>query len=622
MGGEPLKLEDLRVGRAIMVLKDGFTVRGIVIDPAGKPMPGVLIKEGYGLECKSSGEFRTDKNGRFERVNRPRRQLIFTSYPTNHAITTALVDVESSTPEVRLQVQPVNPLRLKVVDEQGAPVAGASVSVAHYATEGQMLEFQGVTTAEGTLTWTNAPTTAVELQIDAPSLLLDRLLRIPANQREVTCRLRRGENEEVLVRGQVRDAETGQPVRLTWVAITLALQEAVTHHEARGQSDFVLPIQAAKFRAGIYPSYQLELRAEGYENLVSEGRDFTEGDWDAVFLMRKGGRRSGQIVLQNNKPAAGADVFALEKQTGPLRISKPGRVYQTKDKIHEIAGLDGRFAIEHTGWDSPIIITHEQGFLSTSLYQLTNGAQLTLQPWGRVEGILRVGAASQKDTKVVLTGGKEGNNGWSFHYESTTDTEGRFSFEKVPPGEHLMFHGMEQGLNPIPVSHTMRVMVKAGEIAKVNFGGTGCPVIGRVAGNVDWSRATQSLVGFIAPANLTPAPQGDDFATRTAFEKAQHSYSDLIKTRPTRHGQFLHDQLSFDKDGSFRIDNLPPGTYELHLQVILNVLNSYTRRQELAWLDREVVVPAMPGGRSDTPLDLGQLTLHWADPTHPAQQTK
>jgi hypothetical protein len=626
--GEPLKLEDLRVGQAVLLLKPGFTVRGIVVNPFGKPMAGVLVKEGYGAGMSTlSGEFRTDSHGRFERRNRPRRQLIFTAYPTNYAITTTIVDVGPDTPAVRLQLQPLTPLRLKVVDEQGAPVAGASVKVADYANEGQMLEFHGTATAEGVVTWTNAPGTAMKLRIDAKSLQLDRLLSIPANQREVMCRLRHGENQEVQVHGQVRDADTGQPVQLARVVMTPIYQEAFTNHEARGRSDFSFSIPFTKFRAG-YPIYQLQLRAEGYENLITDWRGFDEGDWETVFYLRKGGRRGGQIVMQNGKPAVGAHVFALEKENGQLRLNIPGRVDHDRSQIHELVLPDGRFAVEHTGWDSPVLITHEQGFLGTSLNQLTNRPRLTLQPWGRVEGILRVGTQPQTGIRVYLRGGgNQGMNGWSFSYVCNPDAEGRFVFDKVPPGEQMLERDFPQR-GVITPSHPMSVNIKAGEITRVNYGGTGRPVIGRVAREVDWPRITQLLVGTLVPADLNPAPQKSDFATMAAYNKAYSAYLTHMRARQMQHNQSWNYRLSFGKDGAFRIEDIPAGTYALRLRVTqrpdknIDRLNRVISGQELAWLERVVVVPEMPGGRSDTPLDLGQLTLNWADPTHPGQQTK
>jgi len=204
------------------------------------------------------------------------------------------------------------------------------------------------------------------------------------------------------------------------------------------------------------------------------------------------------------------------------------------------------------------------------------------------------------------------------YYNYTTDAEGRFVFDKVPPGEHLLY-----GEAPVTSTHPMPVSVKAGDIIRVNYGGTGRRVIGRVAGEVDWSRKTQLLAGKLAPAGFTPAPRSGDFVTKAAFEKAMKAYNDRVNSQMLP-GRPWYDQVIFDTDGSFRIEDVPAGTYELRLQVTvtLNNSNPSNRGKELAWLEREVVVSAMPGDRSDTPLDLGQLTLNWADPTHPGQQTK
>jgi hypothetical protein len=56
--------------------------------------------------------------------------------------------------------------------------------------------------------------------------------------------------------------------------------------------------------------------------------------------------------------------------------------------------------------------------------------------------------------------------------------------------------------------------------------------------------------------------------------------------------------LVFARDGSFRIEDVLPGTYTLHIQT-----------PELMTVTREVVVPDIPGGRTDVPLNIGVLTI-------------
>jgi hypothetical protein len=59
-----------------------------------------------------------------------------------------------------------------------------------------------------------------------------------------------------------------------------------------------------------------------------------------------------------------------------------------------------------------------------------------------------------------------------------------------------------------------------------------------------------------------------------------------------------------EADGSFRIDDVVAGTYEL----VLKALDAPNGRV-IAAAARTLVVPEMPGGHSDQPLDLGTLEM-------------
>jgi hypothetical protein len=59
-------------------------------------------------------------------------------------------------------------------------------------------------------------------------------------------------------------------------------------------------------------------------------------------------------------------------------------------------------------------------------------------------------------------------------------------------------------------------------------------------------------------------------------------------------------QVEFVADGTFRIEDVPPGTYELKLRRPGTLDYAGTIR---------VTFPDIPGGRSDRPLDLGTLTV-------------
>ncbi len=56
--------------------------------------------------------------------------------------------------------------------------------------------------------------------------------------------------------------------------------------------------------------------------------------------------------------------------------------------------------------------------------------------------------------------------------------------------------------------------------------------------------------------------------------------------------------LKFEPDGAFRVDEVEPGSYVLHV-----------RTRGFLELVRDVDVPKPLGGRQDEPVDLGDLSL-------------
>jgi hypothetical protein len=67
-----------------------------------------------------------------------------------------------------------------------------------------------------------------------------------------------------------------------------------------------------------------------------------------------------------------------------------------------------------------------------------------------------------------------------------------------------------------------------------------------------------------------------------------------------------------EPDGSFRIEDIEADSYELQLRMNnrpVDPSEGPLGTQTIATARREVVVPPMPGGRSDEPLDLGTIPV-------------
>ena len=326
--------------------------------------------------------------------------------------------------------------------------------------------------------------------------------------------------------------------------------------------------------------------------------------------------------LEDGSPASGATIYVTAGDTRfPMHVDEYGAIFGSKNTK---ADTNGQFTIEYPGWDSHILIMHDKGLLNLSMDKLTNSTKLVLQPWGRVEGFFYVGKQIQKYVPVSLVG--EDPAGYSYHLTENTDATGRFVFKKVPPVESLLYRNLIIHNGPIVQSHPVWIKVNPGETTIVNYGGEGCPVIGRVEGGLDMTFAPQLLMAKHKLSDSGPCPSPEGFSNWVSFEKARDAF---MKTKglgllgPSVRSTY---ELKFSRNGSFRVEDVPPGIYDLYLRgyppkgdeyKTNNLPMPYYSDNEIAWLAREVVVPDMPGGQSDTPLDLGTLKLNWLDPSHP-----
>jgi hypothetical protein len=165
------------------------------------------------------------------------------------------------------------------------------------------------------------------------------------------------------------------------------------------------------------------------------------------------------------------------------------------------------------------------------------------------------------------------------------------------------------------------VVLTAGETTRIELGGTGRPVIGKFQpapgfnGKVDW-RFAQIYVSLDLP--VPPQPEAPPIPPEIAANPAQRAVW-MLKWQQTPAGQawqawaFAVEGLqqrrdaspnfsaTVDKDGTFRIDDMPEGNYSLSMPFDRNAAGGLQNYR--------FSVPPMEGNRSDQPLDLGVLRL-------------
>jgi hypothetical protein len=269
-----------------------------------------------------------------------------------------------------------------------------------------------------------------------------------------------------------------------------------------------------------------------------------------------------------------------------------------------------------------LVARHASGYAEITHEEFAKlKGQVTLRAWGAVEGQLMIGATPQPKMKVLLD--RSGSQDeWipmqvRHHQEAVTDAQGRFSFKRVAPG-YSWLSRFETGRRLRVDRHTL-IDVKPGASLVTQIGGKGRPVIGRAATTptnepetkLAWtSNASQSVHGMYShterPA-MTPPPGWE----RLPREEQLRLQREWEETTPQGRLAMEHqwgEDFDINPDGSFRIDDLTPGKYNLHLRMLATE-NHFGIDLVQAFTDFEV--PPLPAGkdRIDDPLDIGTIAV-------------
>lgn len=286
--GQRIDLGALKANRATLSLKDGFTVAGRVMDEAGRPLAGVALRARDASSRNQPHEFTTDLAGRFELSNWDAAKVLISAERDGYRGTTVTVPTGADAPEAKIVLRPGQPFRLRVLDGNGAPIAGAEI-MSDPNPGAQMLNWKATTDAEGRVVWPAAPDAPVKYWINAQAHG-HRTAQLSADGTEHVVRFRPGEDRAISIRLRVVDAATGVP--LPGVEVWRRMPRdpgAKPWGEADRAGAFAKEISRDEFTKGIVSSYRLEVRAPGYGTWGSETLDFSGGDQDLSVKLVKGG---------------------------------------------------------------------------------------------------------------------------------------------------------------------------------------------------------------------------------------------------------------------------------------------------------------------------------------------
>jgi peroxiredoxin len=323
-------------------------------------------------------------------------------------------------------------------------------------------------------------------------------------------------------------------------------------------------------------------------------------------------------------PAAGAKVAIVESGHS---LSVHNLDVDVSDCRQTTTSAGGVATFEAPTSPSIIVVVDPSGFAQVDSLPAT----LQLQSWGRVEGDLKIGSAPGAKREIGLWNRDDrpfDPKAPQFYYraETTTDDRGGFVLEHVPPiaigiGRTCVWK-MPGNRSASAYTQTMNAQVHPGEALHVQIGGMGRPVVGHLivpgelAKRDDWEFG---LCNVSVAAKPLPLPMPDNvkkasledqqkwYATFNASEAGKKFAAAQWKQALTDHRQF---PMEIQRDGSFRIDDVPAGDFKLYSEIISKGGNGHKAGDTLASIDSSFTVPPIPGERSDEPLKLADAALH------------
>jgi len=311
---------------------------------------------------------------------------------------------------------------------------------------------------------------------------------------------------------------------------------------------------------------------------------------------------------------------------GEPRLAKAPWDYCTTD-------AQGRFYLNDLAGASYLVAAHERGFAEIATNQFSTNMMIPLEPWGRIEGTLRrydkvvshdwvslgytfntfynlakrTHPVSAKNLRTLwypdwpnMTGGTV--------FKTETDDAGHYAFDYVRPGQYDIFGSRVRE----------RAAINANETTVRNIGGHGRPVIGEFKirnpyVQINWESETVNgrwqTFGFSYFCTEPPMP-AKPFNTRQEYQTWRKQREVDRSLDNNGHG---HEVLVL-KDGSFRIEQVEPGKYELELFIYdprhpVNLDFCETNFiAEYNGYDRTFEIPASDSNTRE-PLDLGVIEI-------------
>jgi beta-lactamase regulating signal transducer with metallopeptidase domain/protocatechuate 3,4-dioxygenase beta subunit len=619
-----VSIDELKAAKTILTMKYGLLISGMVYDEKGKPVEGASLFHIEQLRRISSTL--TGPDGRFRFTDGKPGDMALKVEANGFAPEIRAIQAVPRMPDLEFKLAKGQVVSGRVIDDEGNPIADAIIRAMPPSLGLEIgTWWEAKTDSQGRFLWNSAPLVPLNYMVSAAGFMPPTSSEAPSASarlslepgKEHLIKLQR--LPEMHISGRVIDAATKMPIdKFKATAISSSAPSGGPVEGTNGE--FTLALNGMSFLGEGPPKFNIVVEASGYRPDNSQTIEFKKGDWKIEIALVRGDGPSGVVKLPNGEPVSQARVFLC----GGFTVNSNPGFSQEKVPIAPVIGgvksvsamgsrsfantttdEAGRFALAPVADPLTVIATHEKGFASVTVDQLSSSPTITLQPWGRIEGVIRIGTKPAGEQRVTLRSMFFGRTaqppGYLVQLFVQADAEGKFVFPTVPPGEYRVILAQTGSANG--ESQSVMVIVHAGETTPVQLGGRGRPVTGRIVAAgadspIDWKNARGTLklkvpdVPQPDPRDVVAYPKWSQTEEAKQWGRAQHSYPVAIAS-----------------DGSFRVDDIEVGTYVLTITLRILDPAQPIAPSKTYTLAKEFTVGEIPGGRSDNSMDLGTLTL-------------
>ncbi len=504
--GNRLMESDFRSQVAVMVMTPGRKVSGLVTGKNGKPLLGAKVTRCV-LSQNSAVSQVTGIDGRFRFGDAGGEKFILTVEAAGYQFIARTIESQDQVEGLQFSLEVSDGFHAKIIDEAGQPIAGASVTVG-----GEGGIYWGTPAdAAGIASWSSAPAKA-RYHFQAEGYKMS-ILELPADGVEHPIKLERTAlSGRVLITGTAADSQSRSPIEQfeVWSSVTVRQQynSGVWNTVGFG-AELRTTGQGGKFafleiQDGFGPIEldDVEIRAKGY---LPERRSIR---WPITngchldFKLTAVGLEEGIVLAPDGSPVNAA-VVMLCSEASPLTGGWGGAYMDTPGQLdlklsgasHAVTGTEGDFKIQASLSSGVLIAAHKLGFAEQKFDKLKGAVVLRLQPWGFVEGMLRIGSRPGASKTVSIHKVQEFDRPLFIqaHLSAVTDSEGRFSIEGVPPGEWHTW------------PHEVKFQVRPGETNRVRAGAeAGAKLSAKLLAATEASLMTSAGLASVWPQSHPP----------------------------------------------------------------------------------------------------------------------